>query len=67
MKVGFITVHAEDTFGDNNDLLIRIVILEINRCNWDKSLWRYRIHFADDNLIPSIKLACTSLSARINV
>ena len=27
MKVGFITVHAEDTFSDNNDLLIRIVIL----------------------------------------
>ena len=26
-KISFIAIHAEDTFGDNNDLLIRIMIL----------------------------------------
>ena len=26
MKVGFITVHAEDTFGNNNKLLISVMI-----------------------------------------
>ena len=41
--------------------------ISINRSNWSYWLCRYRMLLAADKRIPSIRLACTSLSAKISV